>query len=434
MAARPSMRANAESPFARHICTSLEEVNWVIHYCVQHHAVKKKMRILVTAHSIAPSSGGLRIGVLGICRGLIRRGHQVTLITTNAEGKEALDVPLGVATDYEGVKVYFYPIQLSVFGNAFSIPLAEALKLHVQQADVVLIHSLYQFMSTAAAHYCRRNNVPYILRPHGTLDPFLVYRRRWFLKWSYIRLFEERNFHYAAAVQYSCQMEKAMTRQFLTSKINSLAIPEGVDLQDFAMLPLGGTFRAKYPELDAKIVVLFLGRFHQKKGLELLIVAFARVAKRCPNAHLVLAGSGDRDYIGRISQMLKDCGIVHCSTITGQLTDDEKLAALADADIFALPSHGENFGLAVVEAMACGLPVLISDKVGICREVAKCQAGIVTTCDPNKIADGIEKLVNEPELRVALGQNGKKLAEAQFNIDRMAERMEIEYHKLFVSA
>ncbi len=374
------------------------------------------------------------MGVLGICKGLIKREHQVTLITTNADGKEALKVPLGVPTDHEGVKVYFYPVQLSVFGSAFSISLAGALKSHVRQSDVVLIHSLYQFMSTAAAHYCRKYNVPYVLRPHGTLDPFLVYRRRWLLKWGYIRLFEERNFHHAAAIQYSSKMEEAMTRQFLAARSRGLIIPEGIDSKDFSGLPPRGTFRARYPDMDHKAIVLFLGRFHQKKGLELLIDAFVQVANRCPNAHLVLAGSGDYDYMKRIIKMLHNVGITHCSTITGQLDNDAKFAALADADIFTLPSYGENFGLAVVEAMACGLPVLISDKVGIWQDIAKFEAGIVTPCDSNKIADAMVKLVNDHELRIMLGQNGKKLVEAQFTIDQMAEKMEIEYHKLCVNA
>lgn len=388
------------------------------------------MRILVTAHSIAPSSGGLRVGVLGICKGLIKRGHQVTLVTTNADGKGVFDVPLGVPTLLEGVEVYFFSTQLLLFGNAISISLARALKLLVRHADIVLIHSLYQFISTVAAHYCRRYSVPYVLRPHGSLDPFLVYRRRWILKWCYLRLFEERNFRFAATVQYSSKMEEAMTGRFLTSQINSLIIPEGIDLKDFATLPSRGTFRARYPEMANKTLILFLGRFHQKKGLELLINAFALVANRCPIAHLVLAGSGDQDYIKHITQSLNDIGLDIRSTITGQLNDDEKLAALADADLFALPSHGENFGLAVVEAMACGLPVLISDKVGIWQDVAKFEAGIVTQCDSSKIADAMEKLVNDPGLRIKLGLNGKKLVEAQFNIDRMAERMEIEYQSL----
>jgi glycosyltransferase involved in cell wall biosynthesis len=186
--------------------------------------------------------------------------------------------------------------------------------------------------------------------------------------------------------------------------------------------------------VNGKKLVLFLGRLHQKKGLELLIHAFARVADRCPDAHLVLAGNGDRRYMETVTQMVNECGVASRSTITGWLEDDDKLAALADADLFVLPSLGENFGIAVVEAMACGLPVVISDKVGIWQDVAESEAGIIVHCDSDEIASAIERLVGDSKLRTRLGRNGKNLAGAQFTMDRMAERMEIEYQALFVNA
>lgn len=388
------------------------------------------LHILVTAEDIAPSTGGGRVGILGVCRGLAQRGHQVILYATNTDGGKTRGVPLGVPTLEEGVEVHFYPARKVIWGYELSLPMHRALKRGVVQSDLVLIHSLYRFTSTVAAYYCRKFGVPYILRPHGALDPFLVYRRRWFLKWAYIKLIESRNFNFAAAVQYSSRMEEEMTRRFMSVSSPSLVIPEGIDLQDFAALPSHGTFRAGYPEMAGKTLILFLGRFHQKKGLELLIDAFARVATRCPNAHLVVAGSGDRDYMKRIIQMLHDRGLTHRSTVTGQLNNDAKLAVLADADLFVLPSYGENFGLAVVEAMACGLPVLISDKVGIWRDIAEAEAGKITPCDPEKIADAMESLVNDPSLRITLGQRGKRLVRTQFNMDRIAGKMESAYQAL----
>jgi glycosyltransferase involved in cell wall biosynthesis len=340
-----------------------------------------------------------------------------------------MNVPLEVPIDQEGVETYVYPVQLSVWGNEVSFPMARALKRRVPQSDIVLIHSLYQFTSTAASYYCRKKQVPYVLRPHGTLDPFLVYRRRWPLKWAYINLFEKNNFNAAAAIQYSSRMEESMTSHFMDVTSPSLVIPEGIDLEKFAKLPPRGTFRAKHPETAGKVLILFLGRFHQKKGLELLIDAIARPKSR-GDAHLVLAGSGDPDYVTQISQMVRGAGLSRCTTITGQLSEEDKLAALADADLFVLPSFGENFGLAVVEAMACGVPVLISDKVGIWPEIAEAEAGMVTPCDVDKIADAINKLVNDQELRAILGGRGRKLVHEQFSMDRMAERMELAYQSL----
>jgi len=337
---------------------------------------------------------------------------------------------LGVPVDQERVETYFYPVQLSVWGNAISFPMARALKRNIPQSDIVLIHSLYQFTSTITAYYSRKNKVPYVLRPHGTLDPFLVYRRRWPLKWAYINLFEKKNFNAAAAVQYSSRMEEKMTCHFMDVTSPSLVIPEGIDLENFATLPPRGTFRAKYPETAGKVLILFLSRFHQKKGLELLIDACARARAGRGDAHLVLSGSGDSDYVKRVSQKVRDAGISRCTTITGQLSEEMKLAALADADLFVLPSFGENFGLAVVEAMACGVPVVISDKVGIWPEIAADEAGMVTPCDPAKIADAIDRLVYDPQWRGTLGGRGRRLVHEHFSMDRMAERMERAYQPL----
>lgn len=385
------------------------------------------MRILVTAHSIAPSTGGGRVGTLGICRGLAGRGHQVTLVATNADGKGTIDVPLGVPTEQEGVETYFYPVQLSLWGNAFSLPMARAMKRNVPQSDIVLIHSLYQFTSTVAAYYCRKNKVPYILRPHGTLDPFLVYRRRRFLKWAYINVFEEKNFRHAAAIQYSSKMEEAMTKQFVDAGSRSLVIPEGINLAGFSNLPIRGLFRTRYPKTIGKTLILFLGRFDQKKGIELLVNAYSEVARRRADVHLVLVGGGEQSYTEYIVKLVRDRGITRRVTLTGMLSDQEKIAALTDADVFALPSRGENFGISVVEAMACGLPVLISDQVGICPEITAAEAGIVTQCDSREIAVALERLIDDPDLRRRFGEHGKCLAETHFGLDRMAERMEVAY-------
>jgi glycosyltransferase involved in cell wall biosynthesis len=250
------------------------------------------------------------------------------------------------------------------------------------------------------------------------------------LKLAYINLFERKNFQFAAAIQYSSQMEEKTARQFISVKSQSIIIEEGIDINRFLNLSASGCFRSKHSEMSNKVLVLFLGRFHQKKGLELLIYAFAAVSERCPKAHLVLAGSGDLEYVSSLIQIISDLGLTNCSTVTGQLSEDDKLSALADSDLFVLPSHGENFGIAVVEAMASGLPVLISDKVGIWPTVVESDAGIVTVCDAAKIADAIVLIVNNPDLREKLGRNGRILAQRQFSLDRMAEKMEIEYCKL----
>ncbi len=388
------------------------------------------MQILVTSFSIGPRTGGLRVGVLGLCRGLSSRGHQVSLFTTNADEGEVLNVPLGVPTFVEGVEVFYYPVQKVIFGNVLSFAMVKAFKHRVPNVDLVLIHSMYQLTSTVAAHYCRKFRVPYVVRPHGILDPTLARRRRWLLKWVYIQLFEKRNLNSAAAIQYSSQMEVELAHNFIDIKSPDLLIPEGVSLKPYEELPLRGSFRSKYPEMAGKSLILHLGRIHQKKGIELLIEAFSMAAVHRDDAHLVLAGAGDSDYVMRINKLILDFGVSKRTTITGQLSDFEKLAVLSDADVFALPSYGENFGISVVEAMACGLPVVISDNVGIWRDIKDGDAGIVTKCRPDKIALAVEKLLDDPSLRTAMGLRGKALVDARFSADRMSKSMDAAFQAI----
>ncbi len=365
-----------------------------------------------------------------MCRGLAKRGHQVTLFTTNADGNGVIDVPLGIPIDQDGVETYFYETQL----GKLSFPMANALKRMIPQSDIVFIHSLYQFTSTIAAYYCRKNKVPYVLRPHGTLDPFLVYRRLWFLKLIYINLFEVRNFSGAAVVQYSSVMEEEMTQQFISGPIRSIVIPEGINLEGFVNLPLRGSFRTLYPEMAGKTLILYLGRFDQKKGIDLLVESFSMVAHHRADVHLLLVGGGNSNYVEQITGMLQDRGMNHRSTYLGMVSDREKIKILADANIFVLPSRGENFGISVVEAMACGLPVIISDKVGIWQDIADAKAGMVTKCDSREIASAIETLLDNPTLMRTLGENGKQLVETHFSQERMAERMEKVFNRLIIES
>jgi glycosyltransferase involved in cell wall biosynthesis len=388
------------------------------------------MRILVTASSIAPTAGGLRTGVLAICEGLVSRGHDVTLFTTDADFETISPTSLKAKTTPRGFELVVFRAQVVRWSNIISFDLMRALKKQVPTSDLVLIHSPYQISSTVAAHYCRKHKVPYVLRPHGTLDPFLVNRRRRLLKWTYINLLEKRNFRGAAAVQYSSQTEADMTREFIDEKSPELIIPEGINIDCFDDLPPHGTFRTRFPETQDKRLLLYLGRIHQKKGLELLADAFAEVAQDFANVHLVIAGTGEREYVDRIAQMLRNRQLSARVTMTGQLSDEMKLAVLRDAEIFVLPSYGENFGIAVVEAMACGLPVLITDKVGIWHDVADYEAGVVTQCDAGRIAKALGKLLGDSVSSRSIGQRGRRLVKRKFTVSSMAKMMDDAYTRL----
>ena len=193
-------------------------------------------------------------------------------------------------------------------------------------------------------------------------------------------------------------------------------------------MPHKSNFAKKFPVLGEKYILLYLGRFHPKKGLDLLIHAFAKLNLK--NSHLVLAGDGELNYLTYINNLIKKLGLGDRVLITGYLSEVDKLSALSSADLFILPSYGENFGLAVVEAMACGLPVIISDQVGIFREVHDASAGLVIPCDAEKISDAILKISLLPDAGKSIGLNGAKLVSDKFTLAKMSALMNDAYKNI----
>lgn len=383
------------------------------------------MKILVTAESIARKSGGGRSGILGICNGLAQHGNTVTLLVTTLWELNSREPDYLTLNDNSSIKIIYCKPNIVIMGTTFSFEYVSLLKKFIKESDIVLIHSIYKFHSTIASFICLYYNTPYIIRPHGSFDSFLVNRRLKFFKNLYITIFERFSFKHSSAIQFSSEIDESLTKKYIKNIPRTLLIPEGIDTNFTLSLPDKSIFFEKYPELRKKFILLFLGRLHQKKGLDLLIHAFAILNSE--SFHLVLAGDGDSQYLADIKKLIIDLGLDGRVLITGYLNDSDKLSALSSSDLFILPSYGENFGLAVVEAMACGLPVVISDQVGIFRDVQTASAGLVTPCDSNKIATAILKIISLPDSGRSLGLNGMKLVSDKFTLARMSSLMDSAY-------
>ena len=381
------------------------------------------MRILVTCESIAHGTGGGRTGILGLCKALMGSGHDVSLIATNAGMDDHQPQVLNEFSLYEGVNVAFYETQHCIFGNYVSYGFFSELRDNIKLFDLVLIHSIYRFSSTIAAFYARKNNIPYILRPHGTLTPFLVNNRRSFIKKLYINIFEKKSFKNAAAVQFSSKLEMHEAAKYIKEIKKSIIISEGINVDDYVNVPNTGSFETKFPQVKGKFRLLFLGRFHPKKGLDLLLDAFQLIYERFPDMHLVLAGSGDDEYIEQIRNRIDSMSLTEYITITGRISEELKSAVLVESDAFILPSYGENFGLAVVEAMASNLPVIITNRVGISDIILQGDAGIVTSCDVPELVNAVVKLVEDLDFRTQMSGKALKLAKAEFDIEVMGNNM-----------
>ena len=326
------------------------------------------MRILHVIGSLAPRHGGPSKACVEMAKALVDRGHEVDIITTDQDGPLRLNVPTDNPVNKDGVNIRYYRAHTLRVWPCVSIPLQQALKHNVKRYDIVHIHSLYLFHGLVAAHYCRKHGVPYLIRPCGALDPYL-YKRHRLRKYICDVLFENRNIRNAVAVHFTTEEEKQLARPFIHGTTGVVA-PLGINIAQYDDLPEPGIFRSAYPEVGSKKIILFFGRINHKKGLDILVDAFARATRSRKDLHLLLAGPDNEGYGVKVRKWIAEKGIGGQVTFTGMLHGKMKLAVMQDAAVFVLPSYTENFGISVVEAMACGLPVIISDKVNIWREVA----------------------------------------------------------------
>ena len=385
------------------------------------------MRILHVIANLAPRYGGPSKACVDMAASLAALGHEVDVFTTDQDGIGRLNVPTNGPQNVRGVRIYYFQ---STLRRAWPISIAlwHALRQQIPNYDIVHIHSLYMYHGAVAGHYCRKYRVPYIIRPHGTLDPFIRQRHR-FRKSIYEALVERRNFRGAAGIHFTADEERVLATPHIESP-SSFVVPLGINIDEYGNMPAAGTFRARYPEIGNRKIILHLGRINFKKGLDILVDAFARVVDKYNDVHLVLAGPDNEGYGAQIRRRVAERGVAGRTTFTGILKGEPKLAALRDATVFALPSYSENFGIAVVEAMACGLPVVISDKVNIWRDVTRGGAGLVTRCDADSCAAKLlEVLANEARAQ-EMGEHGRTLASTQFNWPIVGAQLEAMYQDI----
>ena len=385
------------------------------------------MKILHVIANLAPRYGGPSKACWEMARAVAQLGHEVSIYTTNQDGPGELEVPVSQPVWREGVEIRYFPIQAPRFWGT-SLPLALGLRRKVQAVDLVHIHSLYLFHDLVAGHYCRRYGIPYLMRPHGTLDPF-IHRRHRGRKRLMEYWFENRNIRGAAALHFTTAQEAALAAPY-TFTTPALVVPLGIGADEFAQMPEPGSFRRRHPEIGDKPIILFFSRINFKKGLDILVRAFGAVARRRRDAHLVVAGPDNEGWGGRVRTWLEEEGVGDRTTFTGMLLGPERLAVFRDASLFVLPSYSENFGLAVVEAMAAGLPVIISDQVNIWKEVETAGAGRVIPCDANALAEQILDLLEHPEAARHLGRKGRALVQERFLWDRVGRSLAEAYERI----
>ncbi len=402
------------------------------------------MKILHVISNLEPRAGGSAESCLSLCAELARRNHDVAICT-------ALD-PKYMAAGHRlrapkvervrGVTVAYFPTLRGSYG--FSVAFWRALERKIPNVNIVHIHNLYRFHFVAASYLCRRYRIPYVVRPAGSLDPFLTPVRRW-RKWLPERVFLRPAFANAGAIQFTAGEEMrlaALSGLFSASEANLVSngviVPNGAPISDEEYkkkeVDEGEKLFAAHPELRDKKLILFLSRINFKKGLDIAAKAFALVRKSRDDVHLVIAGPDNEGYSKKVKAWLREEGVLDHATFTGMLTGPAKSDAFRAASVFVLPSYAENFGLAIVEAMSFCVPVVISNRVNIWREIADADAGLVVNCDADETADAILRCLQNPERSAAMGQRGRELVLSRFTWGSVADQVLALYERLIARA
>lgn len=370
--------------------------------------------------------GGPPRNVYGLCKELVKRGNEVTVFTTDAldaghrlkETRETVD----------GIQIRrFHNISNYLAWNHrifLSSGMIGAMKNEIKNYDIVHLNDYRTLQNLLAHHYAKKYAVPYVLQARGSLVNVITKQK---LK----QLFDFIGGHTlirdaSRLVAVSpLELEYYQKEGGNAKKID--IVPNGIDFSEYDNLPLRGTFKQKHGLKDNNQVVLFLGRVHKSKGIDLLISAFAGLSKEFHNARLVIAGPDD-GYLPALKTLTKELGLEDTVLFVGPLFGDEKLAAYVDADVYALTSSYEIFGVTILEALSCGTPVVVSEGCGL-GDVVNNRAGLVVPYEKEPLTKALLTLLADGKLREKFSRKGLALVHENYSWSSIAGQMEQVYQK-----
>ena len=370
------------------------------------------MKILHVIPYASPIYGGPTVVAAQMATVLSAHGITIDVATTTAHGRKELDVPVDQPVLRDHARYFYFPRQGPKFWM-FSWPLRQWLYQHVPDYDLVHVHGLFAYTTLPACAAAQRFGKPYVITPHGVLDPWCL-SHKWWKKRPYYHLLARRNLQHASAVHATSSFEEAgLARLGFSAKTH--VIPLSVDLSDSPV---------QHRYSSAPLTLLFLSRLDPIKGLPTLLRAVSILREHFDvEVQLKIAGQGEAEYVFELQTLVKRLKISENVKFIGFLQGEAKLQALAEADVFVLPSYHENFSLAAAEALAAGLPVIVSDQVGIAQDVANANAGSVVPVDlPELLAEAIMKY-RSPDVRFTAGANARKLAEQYYSKERFGDAL-----------
>lgn len=387
------------------------------------------MRILHVVPSFAPcfAHGGVVNASYQIAKKQVEDGHDVTVYTTDS-CNERLRFEDNYNVDVDGIKVFYFKNLSNNIKNKLTIDTPVSAISHIRRTiadfDIIQIHEHRHSLAIATHRYAKKNHIPYVLQAHGSVLPFFQKEK---LKDIFDRLWGFDILHDASRVFALTEVEKEQYLKMGVAEDRIEIVPLGINLDEYANLPETGNFKSRHG-IDAEDrVILFLGRIHEIKGLDLLVNAFDKI--RNDNVKLAIVG-GDSGFKDTLDEMIEEMDLQDKVIFPGVLTGRDKIEALVDCDVFVMPSRYESFTTSGLEAMACGKPLVLTRNNHIHTWV-KDNVGLVCDFDEDDLSNCIETLLDNGELCREFGETGRKLIEDKYDWDKVSKHIESIYRSCF---
>jgi glycosyltransferase involved in cell wall biosynthesis len=382
------------------------------------------LKILQLVHTLDPSVGGVASSVLALSRGIAKRGHKIDIVVLDDPTANWIKDACHAEAERKRVDLNVNALGAGAGSYRYSKALMPWLREHGRDYDHVIVNGIWQNLSFAAWRRYAGSGIPYYVFPHGMLDPWFkkTFPLKHLKKWLYWPWAEYRILRDAAAVIFTAEEERVLARKsFWLYRAREKVSPLGIE----AASPSSNArseFLSRFPQLQHTRNFLFLGRLHPKKGCDILLEAFARISDR--SASLILAGPDQIGWETELRRQARRLNLADRVIFTGMLQGAMKQGAFAVADTFVLPSHQENFGISVVEALAAGVPALISNRVNIWREVGDDHAGYIDSDDVVGTTRLLQRWIDtSPTDRGTMRQNARKCFEQRFEINRAVDSL-----------
>lgn len=380
------------------------------------------MKVLHIAASMAPEWGGPVKAIQGLTEALVRNGIDVSIFAPFQKGKEKeVVLPKGVNTKLFPQDIF------AKFWRNHSFALKKGLVKEINKFDLIHVHEIWHHSHFVAYRLTRKFNKPYVITIHGALRPWCL-NYKTLKKRIFSSLFERQILEQASTLHAISEEEVKNIRAFGVNNTPIVTIPNGIDLQEFQNLPPKEELIKFYPQIKNQKIVLFLGRIHPIKGLDILAKAFGALLRKRKDVHLLIVGP-DEGYKKEMVNLLTTENAMENTTFTGMLTGNKKQSALSAADIFVLPSYSEGLAITVLEAMAWGLPVVITKNCNF-HQVGEAGAGMVIDADIDQLSNALIELLNNPKLCKEMGERGRSLILERYTWDKVADQMIILYEKV----